>query len=283
MFNCVKQSNIFEPKLLTMIKAVSLFGLLLTISIIINSCSKVTQAINSITGNDSYICDSIAKIKIRGAKASYYVGDPISLSVSDVPNVFYTWTSSSTYGVISNSASFSLSSCTKEYQGWFYVSASNSNCTTHVDSVYITIQNKPVTPPCSPTNNTLSFSGVADFTFSNPQWGTNPSFGQKDLSVSTSSGDFDLMFNPYWNTKEPEDGVYTITNTPTFLDASSVYTVYMSLVSQSIYFSPNNTTDLVYVTHQNGKIQATFCSVKLSGSLGGPSYTTTAVGKLTAP
>lgn len=263
-----------------MLKTFSLFALLLATCVIINSCSKLSEAIN---GNDTSVCDSIAKVKIRGAKSLYYVGDPISLSVSNVTNIFYSWRGANTFGELSNSSTLNVSSCTKDYQGWIYVLASNPNCISHVDSVYLNIQNKPVTPPCSPTNNTVTFNGLPDITVSKPTWGLDPTYGEKDMSASTYSGDFDLYFNPYWNTKEPEDGVYTVTNTPTFLDASSVYTVYIATISQSIYFSPNNTTDKVYVTHQNGKLQVTFCSVSLSGSLGGPSYKAIATGKLTAP
>lgn len=40
---------------------------------------------------------------------------------------------------------------------------------------------------------------------------------------------------------------------------------------------------VVYITHENGKLKATFCSVGLRGSNGSSTFTTTAVGAIKAP
>ncbi len=104
----------------------------------------------------------------------------------------------------------------------------------------------------------------------------------KNLSAPSLGGypDFNIYFEYYWNNKEPEDGAYDISNTITF-DDGNPYSVFIASTYSSIYFQAN--PGKVYVSHVNGKIQVTFCNITFSGSLGGPTYTTSATGNLSAP
>ncbi len=266
-----------------MVKNLFRFALLFVVALSVKSCSKkAANAVEEILNNDDgSVCDSIAKIKIRGVKSSYYVGDSISLSVSNVPNIAYKWTQENKVNSVSNGTTFDLRSCTKNDQGWIYVVASNNKCTTNIDSVYLNIVNVPVTPPCSPTNNVIQFSTLPDLNFTNTYWNLSPTWNR--MSLSGSSGSFGVYFNQYWNTKEPEDGVYDIANSISFSGVFSVYSVFISTISQSIYYSSNNTSEKVYVTHQNGKIQVSICDVTLGGSFGGTPVQTKITGKITAP
>jgi hypothetical protein len=244
--------------------------------LLLNGCAKKS--------NPEDNCAQIPKVKITGAKATtYYVGDTIQLGTNMTPLGLYSWVTTNSLNAISNTDGVFIPSCTKYDEGWYYLSVSYPDCASHVDSVYITVTNKVVAAPCNPSNNTISFSGSFPSTsFGSCNLRTDPSTGLKDLSANTSSGypTFDILFNPYWTNREPEDGAYNISATPTF-DQNDLYTVYISSIWSNIYLVAG--PGKVYVSHAGGKLQVTFCSIPVSGSLGGPNYTANASGMLTAP
>lgn len=241
----------------------------------LNSCDKKDSMDNN--------CADIQQAKIKVDKTSYLVGDEIHMSILPLPSMaYYSWTQSNHLNAISNDEEVNIFAAEKADEGWYYVQISNPDCTTHFDSVYITVKNKPVTAPCSPANNTVTFSSIPDISPATVSWGFNTSWNRKLLGARGAYGypDFNIYFNTYWDNKEPEDGEYSIT------DMSSTgqyppYTVYISSLYSNIFFQASS--GKIYVTHVNGKLRATFCNVPLSGSLGGPSYNTTASGTLTAP
>jgi len=252
----------------------------LPIALFLLSCLNGCVKSNSSSENN---CEQIPKVRITGAKTTtYYVGDTIQLGTNMTPLALYSWSTTSSLNAISNTDGVFISSCTKYDEGWYYLSVSYPDCASHIDSVYIAVTNKASAAPCTPTNNTISFSSIPSVSFGSCNWGVDPSWGLKDLSGNPPSGypDFNIYFNPYWNSKEPEDGAYNISSTITF-DQNDLYTVFMSSTYSSIYFEAGQ--GKVYVSHVGGKLQVTFCSIPFSGSLGGPSYTTTASGMLTAP
>ncbi len=228
-------------------------------------------------------CEQIQQVKITGAKTTpYYVGDTISLATNIIPTGLYRWSQSNQPNDISNDATVFISSCTKNDEGWYYLNVSYPECASpHNDSVYITVINRPATAPCSPAANTVSFSSIPDINVS-CSFGIDPSWGIKTLSGYYAMGypDFNIYFNPYWNSKEPEDGEYNLSHTITF-DDYDPYSVFIASTYSSIYFQAND--GKVYVTHKNGKLQVTFCNINLSGEWGGTGYNTTATGNLTAP
>jgi hypothetical protein len=227
-------------------------------------------------------CEEIQQVKITGAQASYYTGDAIHLSTSATPDGFYSWHQSQALNEISTSPQVSVDYCTKYDEGWYYLALSNPDCTSRYDSVYITVKNKPVTPPCSPANNGVSFSSIPSISFSSTTWAMDPTWNCRNLRGYQGAGypDINIYFNTYWNTREPEDGEYSVASTLTFPD-NNLYTIFFASTYSSVYFQAQ--PGKAYVTHTNGKLQVTFCGLTFSGSLGGPSFTTTATGKLTAP
>ncbi|HEY6901692.1 MAG TPA: hypothetical protein VI233_13650 [Puia sp.] len=227
-------------------------------------------------------CALIPQVKITGNKQAYFVGDTIQLGTTISPLGLYSWKTTNSLNAISNSDRVYISSCTKDDEGWYYLSVSNPDCVSHFDSVYISVRNKPVTASCTPSDNTVTFSSIPNLSFGSCTWGPDPSFGRRVLSAVTPYGypDFKIYFNPYWDSKEPEDGAYDISPEILF-DQNNVYTIYFSSTYQSIYFEAG--TGKAYVSHTGGKLRVTFCSLTFTGSLGGRAYTTTASGKLAAP
>jgi hypothetical protein len=109
----------------------------------------------------------------------------------------------------------------------------------------------------------------------------DPSFNCKLLAGNSSGNSpFNIYFNAFWNDKEPEDGAYDILNQLDF-SGYAPYSVYINTINSSVLFEGN--PGKVYVTHENGKLKVSFCSITMSGSLGGPSFSTTATGALIAP
>jgi len=239
------------------------------------SCKKSNQPIDN--------CAAIQKVVINGAKNSYYVGDTISLNAGPLPPIaLFEWFRDIDPSSISGDNTLFIYPCKKSDEGWYYVSISYPDCASKVDSVYIAVHNPPATAPCSPATNTISFSSIPSVNVGSTSWGMDVDWNCKNLSAPGSGGypDFNIYFQYYWNDKEPEDGAYDISNTITF-DDGNPYSVFMSSTYSSIYFQAN--PGKVYVSHVNGKIQVTFCNIVFSGSLGGPTYTTSATGNLSAP
>jgi len=227
-------------------------------------------------------CAQIPLVKITGAKSSYFVGDTIKLGTNITPLGLYSWHTTHSLNEISNTDGVFIPSCTKYDEGWYYLAVSYPDCASHFDSVYISVTNKAVAAPCTPSNNSVSFSAIPDITFGSCNWGLDPSWNRMDLSANTTYGypDLNIYFNPYWNGKDPEDGAYNISPSMAF-DQNDLYTVFISSTYQSVYFESGS--GQVYVSHVNGKVRVTFCDLSFSGSLGGSAYTTTASGMLTAP
>jgi hypothetical protein len=246
-------------------------------------CAALLVQLSSCVKEEPDNCAEIQQVRITVEKDSFYVGDEIHIKVNQLPTIaLFTWTHESSPNTISHEKDVYINYAEKGDEGWYYLNVSYPDCASHNDSVYITVKNKPGTAPCTPANNVLEFSTISDLNPASVSWSFDQTWNRKVLAARGASGypEFNLYFNAYWNTKEPEDGEYSIT------DMSSTgyyppYTVYISTLYSSIFFQAGS--GKVYVSHVNGKIRVTFCNVPLSGSLGGPSYTTTATGTLTAP
>jgi len=228
-------------------------------------------------------CAAIQQVKIVVDKDSFLVGDQIKLKINQQPTTaYYNWVHGNNINSISNTESVTIDYADKKDEGWYYLNVSNPNCASHDDSVYISVRNKPATAPCTSTNNTVTFSSIPDISPATVTWAYDNSWNRRTITAKGGYGypSFNIYFNTFWDTKEPEDGEYTITGMGE-TDEYPVYTVYLSSIYSSVFFDAGS--GKVYVSHVNGKLRVTFCSIPMSGSLGGPSFTTTATGMLTAP
>jgi hypothetical protein len=253
-----------NPRLLTLV-------LLLLASTTLLSCEKLI-------GGKNDTCDKIKSAKIQVSKTNFYAGEEIRLSAVEGTNIFYGWNHSNIPGNLGSSSSYTIPSCSKSHEGWFYLSVSNPDCTTKYDSVYITVTNQPVAAPCTPVNNKVDFSLLPDITFGSASWSYDGSYNSRNLRGYQGLGypDINVFFHSYWNNKEPEDGAYSLHNTFSFTDVNTYHVYLTTHYGINLYVAH---TGKVYVSHVNGKIQATFCNVTFSGS----GSTFTATGKLTAP
>ena len=227
-------------------------------------------------------CAQIQKVGIVARKTSVYLGDTIWLQTNIIPPIsLYNWSRGSNSNLTWSDPQVFIYPCTKNDEGWYFLNVSYPDCAFKNDSIYITVLNQPVIPPCSPANNEVSFSALSDLSFNATTYSVDPSFNCKLLSGNSSGNPpFNIYFNAYWNSKEPEDGAYNIENQLDF-GGSDPYSVYMNTNNSDILFEAN--PGKVYVTHENGKLKVSFCSITMSGNLGGPSFTTSATGAIVAP
>ncbi len=228
-------------------------------------------------------CAKIKNVKIVAGQDSYIVGDEIHLQVNDMPDIaMYVWTHANNPNMISSDPDLVIHYAEKGDEGWYYLNVSNPDCESHFDSIYIEVKNDPTMAPCSPDNNTVTFSSIPDINPASVGWGYNTNWNRRVLRGTGGYGypDFSIYFNTNWDTTEPEDGAYSIT-TMMETDNFPAYTVYISSLYDGVLFQANS--GKVYVSHVNGKLRVTFCDVPMTGSDGSYSFKTTASGMLTAP
>jgi hypothetical protein len=242
--------------------------LLLFIAIITSS----TSCIKSLTDDDDENCAAIHHVTIT-ANGPVTMGNDIMVSAVEVPgSAYYSWSGPNNFQ--DYSPSFTMESKLSN-EGWYYLSVSNSACPTKYDSVYIDVKLKQGTAPCTISNNTADYSTLSDDLFTQVRRKIDPSLNLFKLEASggASSGDLEIFFHPYWRNREPEDGIYKTTNTPTLSTSDGNYNkVFISTVKSSIYWSSNDDYD-VYVSHIGNKLQVRLCNVRLGG-YNGTSYNT---------
>jgi len=228
-------------------------------------------------------CVEIQNVRIVVEKDTFYVGDEINIKVNQLPSIaLFNWMHGNSPNTISGNGYVYINYAEKSDEGWYYLNVSYPDCASHNDSVYISIINKPATAPCNSANNTVTFSSIPNISPATVTWSYNSIWNRRVLAAKGAYGypDFNIYFNTYWDTKEPEDGEYTVT-TMSATDEFPPYTVYISSLYSSVFFQAGS--GKVYVSHVNGKLRVTFCNMPLSGSTGGPSFNVTATGTLTAP
>ena len=230
-------------------------------------------------------CDQIMKTRISMDKTEFthHRGESIVLKTNIVPSVvIYRWSHDQT-AQYWDDPTVTINPCTKNDEGWYYVSVSNPDCTSMIDSIYISVINSPASPDCSPSNNTVSFTSIPNISFNRTNWDYDGDFNAKLLHGEPASGDqsLNIYFNPYWTTHELEDGAYNIYNILDYDEADNKYGVYMVSRYSGIDFE--STGGKVYVSHVNNKLKVTFCSVTFNGYNGNTSFTTEGTSAITAP
>jgi hypothetical protein len=237
------------------------------------SCKKNAETEN---------CAGIQQLTIAAEKTSFYVGEEIYLSAQsdDLPaTAYFQWTHTNRVNYISNSPEVNIYYAEKADEGWFYMHANYPGCPIKIDSIYISVKNKPTISPCNPANNAVKFSNIPDIDPATVSWSYDPGWKRRVLQAYGGTGypDFKIYFNTFWDVKEPEDGEYGIV-TMAKTDEFPPYTVYISSLYSGIFFQAGQ--GKVYVSHVNNKLRVTFCNIQFNDGTG---IKSTATGALTAP
>jgi hypothetical protein len=251
------------------------FAIVIGLTGVLCSCKKTAEEEN---------CAGIQQLKIVAEKTSFYVGDKIYLHAqADATAVaYFKWTHTNRVNYISNSPEVDIDYAEKADEGWFYMHANYPGCPIKIDSIYITVKNRPTISPCNPANNAVKFSSIPDIAPATVSWSYDPSWKRRVLKAYGGTGypDFKIYFNTFWDAKEPEDGEYGIAYMPA-TNEYPPYTVYISSLYSGILFEAG--VGKVYVSHVNNKLRVTFCNISFIGISGGTGIKTTATGALTAP
>jgi hypothetical protein len=156
-------------------------------------------------------------------------------------------------GFTSTEESPEITSVQANNAGRYTLKADMSNgCTQNATSDSLIVNTPPA--PCSPGNNTGNISGATSLTF----YGVvgAPSGGSYFITANGSNGDLELEFP---GTARPVAGVYNIQSLGgSWLNGD----VRMRFVSLSANWA--SASGKVFVTINNNKVTATFCSVPVS-------------------
>lgn len=149
----------------------------------------------------------------------------------------------------------------------FPISSSGTTCS------FALLVDTVANAPCTPTNNSVTFStaGIGNFSFTTTQ--TQVINSNWRLGGGSIGGDIHFEFP---GTTPPIAGTYRVQPVSGSMQQGDVQ-VY--LVASSILWQASSGT--AYVSVNGGKVSVTMCNVPFSGSLGGPSFNTQVSAKVT--
>jgi hypothetical protein len=196
------------------------------------------------------------------------VGDTLRVYANDL-NMNYQWSGPGIIPYQSTDNSMSIPDIRIFQSGWYYCTAWLGGCTTFIDSIYIRVRYAQGTPSCSLANNKIqSTAGVPDFNAALVMKSFNLSWNAIMMQASVpGSMEYDFIFNSLNGNTEPKDGIYYTTNIPIFDSDQDANALCMTLTYGMYYFT-SNSGQKVYVSHVNGKLRISFCSIKADDSSG---------------
>ena len=158
-------------------------------------------------------CDSIQKAR-ASSNGPVTIGDSIKIHTQEVGGFrIYSWIGPDHF--MSQQPRNTIYDAQLKNEGWYYLSVSNNECDTRIDSVYVDIELKQGTPSCSVTNNSCAYNNMGNDTYSSVQKLYDPTTQFLTLQGS-GTNTLDINFHHYWKTREPEDGIYETLNVPSF-------------------------------------------------------------------
>lgn len=245
--------------------------LTLVFSVFLSSCSREDKA-------DEITCSNMQLVTLS-SNSPVTIGETISFSAPEVGGYrIYSWTGPNNF--TSQEPENTISDAKLQNEGWYHLHLSNPTCTAKTDSVYIDIKLQQGTPSCTIGNNTCQFNNQGTDTYSSVHELFDPTYNFRTLEAS-GFATMEVMFHQYWNTHEPEDGIYTTVNMPSFGQLDNNYNkVFVSTIKGSILFVSAQFQN-VYVSHVNGKLRVRFCSLAMGGNNGSMSFSTLASATLT--
>lgn len=206
------------------------------------------------------VCSEKLNLKVDNPKPT--VGETfIITSDRDTDEDVFDWTRAGATHT-TNSNTYRVDNASISNRGWYYVRKWNSDCGAIYDSVYVDVQLPQETPPCSPGNNIVTFSSIPGLTATRVTRETGGVWGGLTIRASGAFGypTFTIVFNSYFPTLEPEDGVYITKNVAIFSPTDEQDRISVSFIYSSNYFHCYEGKK-VYVKHVNGKLQISFCDM----------------------
>ena len=245
-------------------------NLILVLSCFIIFCSCRTRPSN---------CDNIWNARIT-SNSPVTIGQTIEFGAPEVGgDRTYDWKGPHNYE--SHYPHITIPYAELENEGWYYlrVYAVNGDHCQREDSVYIDVKLKQGTPPCSTTANQATFNNMSPSTYLTVKKMIDGSNGFVLKAISSSQGDITVYFHPHWLTKEPEDGIYTTQDIPSFGQLDYNYNkVFIQIQKDNLLWATRIGSE-VYVSHVNGKLEVTFCNLSM-GAYNGYSFTTSTSGSV---
>jgi hypothetical protein len=144
------------------------------------------------------------------------------------------------------------------------------DCQTYTDSVYIHVQYAQGIPSCTLTNEQItSTAGLPDMSGATVTKSYSASFNAITVAVSGAvfGPEYNFVFNSYNGNEEPKDGIYYTTDIFSFYPQQDADVINMNCTYGTYYFS-SESGQKIYVSHVNGKLRISFCSVKADDSSG---------------
>ena len=218
-------------------------------------------------------------LKITASDTTPVVGSDVTIR-TDQDGPMFGWAGPGNYFLSANGGqdSITISQIKIIQSGWYYCTGSEPGCNSIFDSVYIDVQYQQGSPSCSLTNEqVLNTAGLPDF---NPFIITKTyggAYGTMYMDAGDAASEYDFYFNPNNGNTEPKDGIYTTTSAANFDQFTDANVVYVT-INYFPYFLVSDDNQTLYVSHVNGKLRISFCSLKADGSGAGGIFT----GQLTA-
>ena len=220
-------------------------------------------------------------MKLSVSNAAPLVGSTFTITApKETDNNVFQWAGPFN-GIATSGNVLEINNASYSNRGWYYCSKSNGDCGDVLhDSIYVDVKLLQETAPCNPTNNYITFSNIPSVAltsvteFLDPTWNGIAITGNGAFGYPST---FKIVFNSYNGNVEPIDGTYITANAPIFDVTQQYNEVSVSFLYSSTYYHCHAGQKL-YVTHVNGKIQATFCSMVFSS---GSATLVTGSGRLT--
>jgi hypothetical protein len=245
-------------------------NILIATVLLLSSCEKKTDCPNS--------------MRLTVSNPTPTVGESFEITAPALDgNGYFTWTGPGNFsGTIGNK--LTISNAKYAGRGWYYCAKTVTDCNkTLRDSIFVDVKLKQNAPPCSPTNNLITFSSIPNLTVTSVTYGIDPTYNGMALMGSGAFGypsSFRVLFNSYNGVFDPPDGVYNTTSVPVFDVTQDFEDVSVSFIYNSNYFH-SQPGQKIYVSHVGGKVSVKMCSLIFSQV--GSGLTTQCTGQITRP
>lgn len=188
-------------------------------------------------------------------------GDVVHLKAAGINDVDYEWTGPENFWEFDGEVYIPIYN--EHYAGTYsvhYTSASN-DCIDHVET--FTVNMNPVTAPCSPTLNHISWGG-----YDESMGYSGSSSGNYNFGTSSMNTDMDFHFIDI-----PVNGVYTCVSAGTSDFDMQPNEIIVSLTSFNYYYAPAGS--IIYVRVENGVATISFCDVTFGPATATGSFSVT--------